>query len=212
MRALPESHMSDIKNVERGEKASELVPSDTRQGKDIQYAGGADTTQEDAPAPTQEGGGEPATTASDPTNPEQLGESANADAAQAAEENQPRISVTPDAAKAPEPEHPPVPAEKKVPVETRDSNTPEDFDLDLLLDIPLEINVELGRARIKVQELLNLTAGSAVKLIKLEGEPVDILVNETLIARGEVVVQNAKYGIRVTEITSRMDRIRSFSI
>jgi len=212
MRALPESHMSDIKNVEMGEKASELVQSDTRQGKDIQYAVGADTTQEDAPAPTQEGGGEPATAASVPTNPEQPGESAKADAAQTAEEEQPQISVTPDVAKAPEPEQPPVTAETEVPVETRDSKIPEDFDLDLLLDIPLEINVELGRARIKVQELLNLTAGSAVKLIKLEGEPVDILVNETLIARGEVVVQNAKYGIRVTEITSRMDRIRSFSI
>ena len=195
-----------------GEKASELVQSDPRQGKDIQDAVGADTTQEDAPAPTQEGGGEPATAASDPTNPEQPGESAKADAAQTAEEEQPQISVTPDLAKAPEPEQPPVPAEIEVPVETRDSKIPEDFDLDLLLDIPLEINVELGRARIKVQELLNLTAGSAVKLIKLEGEPVDILVNETLIARGEVVVQNAKYGIRVTEITSRMDRIRSFGI
>jgi flagellar motor switch/type III secretory pathway protein FliN len=60
--------------------------------------------------------------------------------------------------------------------------------------------------------LLNLAPGSAVKLIKLEGEPVDIRANETLIARGEVVVQNEKYGIRVTEITSRLDRIRSFGI
>lgn len=125
---------------------------------------------------------------------------------------QPQISVKPDAANAAEPEQPPVQAEENVPIETQGSKSPEDFDLDLLLDIPLEINVELGRARIKVQKLLNLTAGSAVKLIKLVGEPVDILVNETLIARGEVVVQNEKYGIRVTEITSRMDRIRSFSI
>jgi flagellar motor switch protein FliN/FliY len=70
----------------------------------------------------------------------------------------------------------------------------------------------LGRARITIQKLLNLAPGSAVKLIKLEGEPVDILVNDTLIAKGEVLVQNEKYGIRVTEITSRMDRIRSFSI
>lgn len=81
-----------------------------------------------------------------------------------------------------------------------------------MLDIPLEIKVELGRARIQIQELLRLTSGSAVKLVRLEGEPVDILANDTLIARGEVVVQNEKYGIRVTEITSRMDRIRSFSI
>ena len=92
------------------------------------------------------------------------------------------------------------------------SKAPEDFDLDLLLDIPLEIKVELGRARIQIQELLNLAPGSAVKLIRLEGEPVDILANDTLIARGEVVVQKEKYGIRVTEITSRVDRLRSFSI
>ena len=89
---------------------------------------------------------------------------------------------------------------------------PEDFDLDLLLDIPLELKIELGRARIQIQELLNLRPGSAVKLVRLEGEPVDILANDTLIAKGEVVVQNEKYGIRVTEITSRMDRIRSCSI
>ena len=88
----------------------------------------------------------------------------------------------------------------------------EDFDLELLLDIPLEIKVELGRARIQIQELLNLAPGSAVKLVKLEGEPVDILANDTLIARGEVVVHREKYGIRVTEITSRIDRIRSFNI
>ena len=89
---------------------------------------------------------------------------------------------------------------------------PEDFDLELLFDIPLEIKVELGRARIHIQDLLKLAAGSTVKLVKLEGEPVDILANDTLIARGEVVVQREKYGIRVTEITSRLDRIRSFGI
>ena len=89
---------------------------------------------------------------------------------------------------------------------------PEDFDLELLFDIPLEIKVELGRVRIQIQELLKLIPGSAVKLVRLEGEPVDILANDTLIARGEVVVQREKYGIRVTEITSRLDRIRSFSI
>jgi flagellar motor switch protein FliN/FliY len=87
----------------------------------------------------------------------------------------------------------------------------EDFDLNLLLDIPLEITVELGRARIQIQELLNLGAGSTVTLSKLEGEPVDILANDQLIARGEVVLQNKKYGIRITEITSRMDRIKSLN-
>jgi flagellar motor switch protein FliN/FliY len=87
--------------------------------------------------------------------------------------------------------------------------TVEDFDLNLLLDIPLEITVELGRTSIQIQELLELEPGSAVTLSKLEGEPVDILANEKLIARGEVVLQNKKYGIRITEITSRMNRIKS---
>jgi flagellar motor switch protein FliN len=191
--------------VEMAVKVSELVPADTRQGKDIH--------QEDTPAPSQEAKKvDPAAKASDPAIPEQPDVTAKTDGAQAAEQEQPQISVKPDETKAAEPEQPPEQAEENVPAETRDSKTPEDVDLDLLLDIPLEIKVELGRARIKIQKLLNLAPGSAIKLIKLEGEPVDILVNETLIARGEVVVQNAKYGIRVTEITSRMDRIRSFSI
>ena len=85
----------------------------------------------------------------------------------------------------------------------------EDFDLNLLLDIPLEITVELGRNRVRIQELLELAPGSTVSLTKLEGEPVDILANDKLIARGEVVLQNKKYGIRIIEITSRMNRIKS---
>jgi flagellar motor switch protein FliN/FliY len=87
--------------------------------------------------------------------------------------------------------------------------TVEDFDLNLLLDIPLEITVELGRSKIPIQELLNLGPGSTVTLSKLEGEPVDVLANDKLIAKGEVVLQNKKYGIRITEITSRMTRIKS---
>ena len=92
---------------------------------------------------------------------------------------------------------------------SEEMQTVEDFDLNLLLDIPLEITIELGRASIPIQELLELGPGSAVTLSKLEGEPVDILANEKLIARGEVVLQNKKYGIRITEITSRMNRIKS---
>jgi flagellar motor switch protein FliN/FliY len=87
----------------------------------------------------------------------------------------------------------------------------EDFDLDLLLDIPLEITVELGRAKVQIQELLSMGPGSTVSLSKLEGEPVDILANDKLIAKGEVVLQDKKYGIRITEITSRMNRIKSLS-
>ena len=121
----------------------------------------------------------------------------------------------PDAALSAEPPPPAVPPDQETTPQSpagEETKRPEDFDLDLLLDIPLELKVELGRARIQIQELLNLTPGSAVKLVRLEGEPVDILANDTLIAKGEVVVQNEKYGIRITEITSRMDRIRSSSI
>jgi flagellar motor switch protein FliN len=87
----------------------------------------------------------------------------------------------------------------------------KDFDMDLILDIPIELTVEIGRTRIPIHELLKLKSGSAVTLSKLENEPVDILANDTLIARGQVVVQDEKYGIRVTEIASRMDRIKSLS-
>jgi flagellar motor switch protein FliN len=87
----------------------------------------------------------------------------------------------------------------------------EDFDLDIILDIPIEVTVELGRTKIQIHELLKLGPGSAVSLSKLEGEPVEILANDTLIAKGRVVVQDEKYGIRVTEITNRMDRIKSLS-
>jgi flagellar motor switch protein FliN len=129
--------------------------------------------------------------------------------------NQSEIDAVPSEADASEPQEPPgpLPAAQQIdqsPTAAPAPKSSEDVDLDLLLDIPLEIKVELGRAKIQIQELLKLAPGSAVKLIKLEGEPVDILANETLIARGEVVVQKEKYGIRVTEITTRLDRIRSF--
>jgi flagellar motor switch protein FliN len=85
---------------------------------------------------------------------------------------------------------------------------PEDVGLDILVDIPVELTVELGRTRLAINDLLRLQPGSTVKLARLEGEPVDILANDVLIARGEVVVRNEKYGIRITEITSRADRLR----
>ncbi len=81
--------------------------------------------------------------------------------------------------------------------------------LDVILYIPLEITVELGRTKIPIHELLELGPGSAVALSTLEGEPVNILADNTLIAKGVVLVKNEKYGIRITEITSRMDRIKS---
>ena len=117
-----------------------------------------------------------------------------------------QISASQESVKTPDPRR-----QEPDEATTTELRAVEDFDLNLLLDIPLEITVELGRAKIQIQELLNLGPGSTVTLSKLEGEPVDILANDKLIARGEVVLQNKKYGIRITEITSRMDRIKSLN-
>ena len=79
--------------------------------------------------------------------------------------------------------------------------------LDLLLDIPLDVSVELGRSRMSIQELLALNPGSVVELDKVAGEPLDILVNQRLVAKGEAVVVNDKFGIRITDIISPSERI-----
>jgi len=81
--------------------------------------------------------------------------------------------------------------------------------IDFILDIPLEMSIELGRSKKTIQEVLKLGKGAIVELTKLEEDPVDIRVNESLVARGVVVVQREKYGIRITEIMSRSDRINS---
>src|SRR5699024_3410213 len=79
--------------------------------------------------------------------------------------------------------------------------------LDMLLDIPLRVTVELGRTKQKVENILDLSPGSIVELDKLAGEPVDVLVNDKLIAKGEVVVIDENFGVRVTDIVSQRDRI-----
>lgn len=79
--------------------------------------------------------------------------------------------------------------------------------LELLLDVPLDVAVELGRARMSIQELLGLGPGSVVELDKVAGEPLDILVNNRLVARGEAVVVNDKFGIRITDIVSPSERV-----
>jgi flagellar motor switch protein FliN len=81
-------------------------------------------------------------------------------------------------------------------------------DLDFLLDIPLEISVELGRTKILVNDLLQLGQGSVIELTKLAGEPLEILINRKLIARGEAVVVNEKFGVRITDIVSPMERVK----
>ncbi len=88
------------------------------------------------------------------------------------------------------------------------ASAPEDLGLEILLDIPMELTVELGRTKLPIRDLLKLSPGAAVKLAKFEGEPVDILANDVLIARGEVVVRKERYGIRITEITSRLERLK----
>jgi flagellar motor switch protein FliN/FliY len=80
--------------------------------------------------------------------------------------------------------------------------------IDFLLDIPLELTVELGRARLLIKDLLQLGQGSVVELEKLAGEPMEILVNNKLVARGEVVVVNEKFGVRLTDIISPSERIQ----
>ncbi len=81
------------------------------------------------------------------------------------------------------------------------------LDLDFILDIPLTLTVELGRSRMLINELLQLGQGSVVELQKIAGEPMDIFVNNRLIARGEVVVINEKFGVRLTDIISPAERI-----
>lgn len=80
--------------------------------------------------------------------------------------------------------------------------------LDMLLDIPLQVTVELGRTIRSVKEILSLSSGSIIELDKLAGEPVDILVNKRLIAKGEVVVIDENFGVRVTDIISQSDRLK----
>ncbi|MCK4502028.1 MAG: flagellar motor switch protein FliN [Desulfuromonadales bacterium] len=81
--------------------------------------------------------------------------------------------------------------------------------IDLLLDIPLEVAVEVGRSRILVRDLLQLQEGSLVELDKLAGEPLDLYVNSRLIARGEAVVVNDKFGLRLTDVVSPSERIEN---
>lgn len=81
--------------------------------------------------------------------------------------------------------------------------------LDFILDIPLQVSVELGRAKVVIKDLLQLGQGSVLELDKLAGEPLEVLVNGKLVARGEVVVVNEKFGIRLTDIISPLERIET---
>ena len=94
--------------------------------------------------------------------------------------------------------------------ETTDKESGE-ANLDLILDIPLTVTCELGRSKMLINDLLQLGQGSVIELTKLVGEPLEVLVNEKLVARGEVVVVNEKFGVRLTDIVTPMERVKSLT-
>ena len=80
---------------------------------------------------------------------------------------------------------------------------------DVLQNIPVTISVEVGRTKLKIRDLMRLTQGSVVELDRLAGEPLDLLVNNTLVAQGEVVLVNERYGIRLTSVVPTADRVKN---
>lgn len=92
--------------------------------------------------------------------------------------------------------------------DTSDGPAVEEENLDVILDIPVTISMEIGRTSISIRNLLQLNQGSVVELDRLAGEPMDVLVNGTLVAHGEVVVVNEKFGIRLTDVISPAERVR----
>ena len=88
------------------------------------------------------------------------------------------------------------------------STSGEDLNLDVILDIPVTISMEIGNTKINIRNLLQLNQGSVVELDRMAGEPLDVVVNGTLIAHGEVVVVNEKFGIRLTDIISPAERVK----
>jgi flagellar motor switch protein FliN/FliY len=88
------------------------------------------------------------------------------------------------------------------------SEASENANLDLLMDVDLKLTVELGRARLKFRDVLNLTSGSVVELAKLTSEPVDIMVNGALLATGEVVVAEDHFAVRITKLLNRVERLK----
>ncbi|MBF2053604.1 MAG: flagellar motor switch phosphatase FliY [Candidatus Sericytochromatia bacterium] len=124
------------------------------------------------------------------------------------------VSGAPVPPSAAVPDVPPAPTVQPVafaPLSPAPSVTTANPNLERILDIPLRVTVELGAARLKVKNVLDLTKGSIVELDKLSGENVDLLVNGRLMAKGEVVVINENFGVRITEILGPADRLQNFS-
>lgn len=87
-------------------------------------------------------------------------------------------------------------------------NQKDDLNLDVILDVPVTVSMEIGRTMIRLRKLLQLAQGSVIELERMAGEPMDVLVNGTLIAHGEVVVVNEKFGIRLTDVISPAERVK----
>ncbi|WP_369952033.1 flagellar motor switch protein FliN [Ralstonia syzygii] len=127
-----------------------------------------------------------------------------------------RAAAAPAPAPAPAPASAPVNDINSVfkPLVVDDSKKPSPTqrnDIDMILDIPVQLTVELGRTKVPIKNLLQLAQGSVVELDALAGEPMDVLVNGYLIAQGEVVVVNEKFGIRLTDIITPSERIRKLN-
>ena len=93
-------------------------------------------------------------------------------------------------------------------LQSDDASVGDELNLDVILDVPVTLSLEVGRARLPIRNLLQLNQGSVVELDRAAGEPLDVFVNGTLVAHGEVVVVNEKFGIRITDVVSPVERIR----
>ena len=93
-------------------------------------------------------------------------------------------------------------------LESSPQSASSEMNLDVILDIPVTLSIELGRTRVPIRNLMQLNQGSVVELDRIAGEPLDVLVNGTLIAHGEAVVVNEKFGIRLTDVVSPSERVR----
>ncbi len=98
--------------------------------------------------------------------------------------------------------------DKQEEVEDYYATAAEDLNLDVILDVPVTLSMEIGRTQINIRNLLQLNQGSVVELDRFAGEPLDVLVNGTLVAHGEVVVINEKFGIRLTDVISVSERVK----
>jgi len=93
-------------------------------------------------------------------------------------------------------------------LEDNSVSTGDDINMDVILDIPVKLSMEIGRTSVNIRNLLQLNQGSVIELDRMAGEPLDVLVNGTLIAHGEVVVVNEKFGIRLTDVVSPAERVK----